>query len=615
MRRSRPDNSWMSFVGPVAAGCLLVAAPESGAYVGAEARGIAPAAVETRVAPEKKATSKVQAKKKKTAAKTRAKGPDKAKSKASTKARSANKMSGRKKSADTASKTVPLAQTRQPALPKTTPLAQKVAYSGPPNGQWPASPFNPAAYPSDQNRRGAPVQLATLSAQPKPGAASSTKSAKPVESVNRTEAKPLLAQSYDLTQKPASKPNEAPRKGDGDAIRKDSLESHQELTFDVLARQTLATHPSITAKRASLDAAKADLEGANWQRFPTPSIEAGAGSGEGGFGTFRVQQPLWTGGRITAGIEGADAHRKAAEVAIEEAQRDLIQRLVSAFAEAQRQQARQDIARKGVQEHEKLLSLIERRVAQQVSPPVDQTFAKARLLQASNELSVITQALATALNQLSQLSGQQVSRVVPMSTAITDLPEDKTAALDQAARHAPALARIGFEEEAAAADISSKKSGYMPQVSVRYERASNNASTSNTGNSDRMMLVLEAQPGAGLSAGAGVDSAIAKREAIRRSRDTALLEIQEKVVTDWNDLMASRQRLASTLQGRSVANEVFDSYARQFTTGKKTWIDVMNSVRESTQAELAVADAEGQVIAAALRLKLVTGALDISLTN
>jgi adhesin transport system outer membrane protein len=53
--------------------------------------------------------------------------------------------------------------------------------------------------------------------------------------------------------------------------------------------------------------------------------------------------------------------------------------------------------------------------------------------------------------------------------------------------------------------------------------------------------------------------------------------------------------------------EVSDSYARQYTTGRKTWIDVLNAVRETTQAELAMVDAAAQADAASLRLRLRTG--------
>jgi adhesin transport system outer membrane protein len=364
------------------------------------------------------------------------------------------------------------------------------------------------------------------------------------------------------------------------------------------------THPSIVAKRSSQQAAKADVESASWQRYPTPSLEAATVQNQRPSTALKVQQPLWAGGRITAGIDAAEAREKAAGSGVGEARQDILRKIIAAFSEAQRQQLRQEFSVKAVKEHEKLLSLIARRVESQVSPQVDQNFAQSRLIQTMNELSMVTQSLSNAMNQLSQLAGQSVSRVTPVSTTIPNLPASKVAALELALQHSPELARMGFEEEAAGADIASKRAAYMPQISARYERVFGAAS------SDRVMLVLESQPGAGLSAASGVDAAIAKREAIRHGRETLVRDLTERLTTDWNELVASRLRLENAVQGRSMSTEVFDSYARQFTTGKKSWIDVLNAVRESTQSEMAVADAEGQLIASALRLKLLTATLD-----
>ena len=62
---------------------------------------------------------------------------------------------------------------------------------------------------------------------------------------------------------------------------------------------------------------------------------------------------------------------------------------------------------------------------------------------------------------------------------------------------------------------------------------------------------------------------------------------------------------------RSTSAEVSESYARQYTAGRKTWLDVLNAVREATQAELALVDATSQMQAAVLRLKAQTGGLSL----
>ena len=475
-------------------------------------------------------------------------------------------------------------------LAPTPPTAQK-----PPSGPTPVSP----AQPQQTIKLAALGNKGAITTYPGPAPAESSQSATP--HVSRKLAYELAQRTAQGTDKSA----EDARRLAGRSGSRDQGGTTSAASFEQLLRSALTTHPSIVSRQATLQAANAAVEGANWQRFPTPVIEAGAATSQGGFGTFRVQQPIWTGGRIAAGVEGAEAQRNAARTGIDEAGHDVAHRLITAFSDAQRHQSRQEIARNGVREHEKLVQLIERRVEQQVNPAVDLTFAKARLLQANHELSLANQALANALNQLSQLSGQPVTRIVPTTPGAKELPGDRAIALELATKHSPLLTRLGHDEEAAGADILSKKSNYLPQVSVRYEKVAN--PIANTGSSDRVMLVLEAQPGAGLSAGAGVDSAVAKREAIRRNRDAALLDLHEKVGNDWNDYQASRQRLDSASQGRLIAKDVFDSYGRQFSTGKKSWIDVMNAAREATQAEMLVADAEGQLVASLLRLKLATG--------
>ena len=375
--------------------------------------------------------------------------------------------------------------------------------------------------------------------------------------------------------------------------------------FNQVMQTALSSHPAVLGKLSSAAAAKAEQAGAEWQRYPTPSIEAARLDSGGTSTLLRIQQPLWTGGRITAGIEAAGRRFDAAEAAVVEARQDIGLKVIAAFTEAQRQQARQSAAVSGVKEHEKLFRLIDRRVQREVSPSVDRGLAQSRLFQAANELSAATQARANALTQLTQLTGKTVSDVAGEMGDI-GAPENREAALERTISHSPTLRRLAFEEEAAGEDVASKRSAYMPQLAVRLERSSGGVAGLND---TRALLVLEAQPGAGLSAMSGVDAAIARREAVRQARETALRDLRERVAVDWNELVAARLRLDNARQARAMSAEVFDSYTRQYTTGRKTWIDVLNAVREATQAELTVADMAAQVAAAGLRLRLLTGAL------
>lgn len=385
----------------------------------------------------------------------------------------------------------------------------------------------------------------------------------------------------------------------------------QTSSFKGIAKQALATHPAILARQSFSAAAAAELDGASWQRYPTPSLEINSDNSGVTTGLLRVQQPLWAGGRIDAGIDAASSRHHASTSAVRETQQEILLRVIAAYVEALRQQAREETLARNVREHERLLGLITRRVEHEASPRVDLELAQSRLYQARNELSQVTLGLANALTQLSELSGMRVRRVGELGADSALGPQYRESMLDQALAWSPTLSRLGFEEEAAQAEVESKRSVYKPQVSLRFESA--HASAPLNGNLDyttnRLMLVLEAQTGAGLSARSGVEAALGRLDAARQQRAVALRDLQERLSIDWDELRAARERFENATLASKSAKEVYESYARQYTAGRKTWLDVLNTVRESALSDIAATDANAQAEAAALRLKLLTGNL------
>ena len=78
---------------------------------------------------------------------------------------------------------------------------------------------------------------------------------------------------------------------------------------------------------------------------------------------------------------------------------------------------------------------------------------------------------------------------------------------------------------------------------------------------------------------------------------------------DWDELQAARIRFENATLASRSSKEVYESYTRQYTAGRKTWLDVLNTVRESTQSDVAATDASAQGAGALLRLQLMTGNL------
>lgn len=376
----------------------------------------------------------------------------------------------------------------------------------------------------------------------------------------------------------------------------------QEWHFERLAREALAHHPSITAKLRSEEAAGAEAEAARWQRWPTPGVEASKDTDGNNLITFSLQQPLWTGGRITAGIDGADARREAARETVQETRRQILLRLVDVYAEVQRRRNQQKVLGDTVRQQERLLEMIKRRVEQQISPQVDSDLARSRLYQAVNDLSVVVQALQNGLTRLSELVGQPVNSVPEsFDPSFAGLPSNRQEILSLAVTASPALAVLGYELTAAEADVRVERSGWWPKLAVRGERSEGRFSE------QRAMLVLETQLGSGLTSFSRVDAASSRRESLAQQRLAAMRELEVEVGDAWQQLQASRLRLENSSLNSKSAVTVFESYTRQYVVGQKSWLDLLNSVREANQAALAVEDARAESLRSAMRLLVMTG--------
>ncbi len=382
------------------------------------------------------------------------------------------------------------------------------------------------------------------------------------------------------------------------------------LSFNELLTATVGTHPSMLGKYSALSAAHSEREGAEWQRYPTPSVQLNTDQSSREYGArspglLRIEQPVWTGGRITSGIRAAAGREDAAGVAIDEERLSLTAKLVNVYVEALRQKARYEYAQNGVKAHQNLLRMIRERVKQEVSSQTDLRLADTRLKSALIDLSFAAQARDNAITQLVQLSGLAVDDVADLDLAKLVLPTTLKQVLDEAFAWSPTLKRLNHEESASEAEIEVKRSAIMPQLSVRLERYFGELSDS------RAQLVLQAQPGAGLSAASGVDAARARRDAVQYTRSAAERDLRDRITQDWNEWSAARLRLENAENSMFMSEEVFQSYTRQYVAGRKSWLDVMNAVREATQAAFVFAEAKSQALAAGLRLQAFVGQLAV----
>ena len=373
-------------------------------------------------------------------------------------------------------------------------------------------------------------------------------------------------------------------------------------SLEALLQSALEEHPLVDAGRAEIRSAEQGIKSARWQFFPTPGVEyqrAYADDADRNFqgddytAVFSLEQPLWSGGRISGGLASARAALGVSQASLQENQRELALRVVQAYGEWLTASLQKDTLETSEQRHLKLFERVRRRMEGGVSTGSDLQLASGRLQSVKADRAAIEARERSAIAVLSELSGRSLT-VSELANARRNLPQElvllEVNLVNSALSHSPSIERADAEVEAARAEIKTRRAQTRPDVFLRFERQFNNLQFANQGPDSRVLVGVRSQLGAGLSSYSGIAEAQETVSAALAFRRSAELSIREQVRSDLALLNSFEIRLPALQEATRTAIEVYESYQRQFLTGRKSWLDVMNSARDLQQARLQLAD-------------------------
>lgn len=393
------------------------------------------------------------------------------------------------------------------------------------------------------------------------------------------------------------------------APRSNAVAEGAGLVLEDLVALAVGAHPEIAAKRAELGAAKANYDAARWQYFPAPSLQVRQQDKDRNVIVAAIQQPIWSGGRLDAGVGAADFRVRSADVAISEAQYSLALRVVGVWQSWMQARGRAEALARGIELLGVYRESVRQRIKGGISPEVDSELVESRLAQTQGDLAIARATERSALSQLSQIIGRPLGEheLSAVMNAPGQLPVYEVVVEQSVARSA-ALQRIAADLEAARQDSAQKRAGLWPTVGMRFEYQ--HGDLTNTGvvtHDNRVMLVMDYVPGAGLSTAAGIDAAEARVNTLRESLEATRRDLVSKIGTDYEEFLSSLNRQENMRRTLKSATEVQASYDRLFVAGKRNWLDVLNAARELTQLETGMADIEAQLSASYFRLRLHGG--------
>lgn len=390
----------------------------------------------------------------------------------------------------------------------------------------------------------------------------------------------------------------------------------------------LRTHPSLRAQHALGESAKHALESAEWQFYPTPSvgfeqIDRGQTDpnypayGDKSVTTLRLQQPLWTGGRLTAGVSKAQAGLAVTQATLDGVRQDLATRVVQVYADWLGAHLKVQAFEKSLKAHQALQEQINRRIAGGASPRSDLTLLLGRAQQTEADLSAAQAQAHSAIGRLSQLLGSalQTQSLVHSVSAPLGLGGNAQDLIVQAQAHNPGVLKLLAQARVAQSEVDERQADMKPEVYLRAERQYGNYTVANASPINRFFVGLSSHFGAGLSSLTQVGGAQARYEAALADIDSTRVSLGEQVQSDFAQAESGKMRLAALMASLESSDNIARAWNRQFIAGRKTWLDVMNAVREQTQLEGQIADAKASQLLLTWRLAILGQGLDNALAR
>ena len=379
----------------------------------------------------------------------------------------------------------------------------------------------------------------------------------------------------------------------------------------------LSSNPLTKSQQTLVESAKVGVDSAKWQFYPTPSVSVEMANtssadllyqGDKRVSIGRIQQPLWTGGRLSAGVNKAEAGLALSQASLEEARLQLGLRLVQAYGDWLSAHLKTLANEKSLATHIRLHDQVKRRVNEGTSANSDLTLAIARLEAISAELTAVRAQGEIAIARLGQFLGNPVDAALLMKEVASpySLTGNMQGILEQAIDMNPSIIKAQATARVQEVVIDEKRADLSPEIFVRAERQYGNYTFANGPPENRFFVGLTSRFGAGLSTFSSIEAARLQHNAALTDIEVQTRVVNEQVLSDYALAQSIASRIAAIYKSLSAANDVLSSYNRQFLAGRKSWLDVMNAARELTQTETQLADLHATQVIVTWRLGAYT---------
>ena len=399
--------------------------------------------------------------------------------------------------------------------------------------------------------------------------------------------------------------------------------SAQAATLENALAAALAHAPEVVAADADVDAAASRLDQARAEHMPTATLTGTLGYGRldpgGYFGLGRadvtpraaqmaIEQPLFTGGRVGAGVDRARAGMAAAEAGKTGMRSQLVVAVTQAYGDVLTAAQLVELYGRLVTETTEIGRQAELKFKAGESPSTDVAQASARLAEARAALVRAQGMQVSAHARFRDLTGLEPVDLQPLP-ANPVLPATLDEAMDAAMAANPLLAQAEAGLRAAQAAARGARAERLPTVGAFAEAATVRDQFFPGYRGDSATVGIRARWqifNGGRVSGKVAESDSAVRAADARVR-AARQQTDEQVIAAFQDVRTAQLVEQAAGEQTAAAAKALESVRQEVRVGMKPQLDLLDAEREATTAASGAARAGTDRIVAAYRLLALTG--------
>ncbi|ANP45411.1 TolC family outer membrane protein [Candidatus Viadribacter manganicus] len=398
---------------------------------------------------------------------------------------------------------------------------------------------------------------------------------------------------------------------------------------DTLAEAMTAaqeSNPTLAAQRQRLRATREALPQALSAALPQISISGLASASdrdsdnpllegdrtETWSSSANISQLLFGSGRVLASTRAARAQIAGATADYEGARQQLLLDVTSAYANVRQAQAVVAARQTNVSNLQQLYEYAQAQFEAGVVTRTDEAQAQARFAQARTQLVQAQGAMAAAVEAYRRLVGHPPSDL-QAPPAAAGLPMDLESALSTAVDNSPTL--ISAQADTRLADANVDAAAAQGRLNVTAEAGYSLGADFNDDTSESSNDTVGVRLSVPLFQGGAIRSRTRQQRALRSASNLDLAAIQrsvqEVVTNSWTGLASARSAVQSAREQVDAAALAYEGVRLEQETGLRSTVEVLDQVADLLTAQIALAQAERDLVVAERQLLAAVGTLDI----